>query len=196
MPATSDAPSYSFNAINCIKKNEITLNIYSTFTETPPSDQPSTDTQDYQPVYTQIGTLAPGKSASFSTPYIEARIVFTRSSDDFPVALAIIDSFESPDPTITVTDYDLAVTTEGWGFYQNYTSQPYSPVSLQFTDLVLNTPIDQLDDAAAAFFTQNGYPDLNYSLFSTVCYWATNSLYALQQWQHSFYCYEEALLHN
>jgi len=153
----------------------------------PVSDPPSTDASAYLPIYTSLGNVESG-SGSFSTSEPIARVVIARASDDFPLKLAIVDALNPPTQSVSVASADEAITDSCWTFYKSFASQPYSPVALQFNALVLNNnDASQLNAQAAAFFSQNGYPGVDFGTFSIVSYWATNSLYAFPG---SYYCYQ------
>src|SRR6202050_4976095 len=152
--------------------------VYST-ASSPVTTPPSTDAEAYQPVYTRLDTVAPSKKGSFSATSSPARIVITRETDDFPLALAIAETSVASSQAITVNAASYATTQKAWKFYQSFASEPYQPLSLQFSALVLNnTNTAQLDQQVASFFTANGDQGVDLGLFSIVSHWATNSLQA------------------
>src|SRR5262249_37627469 len=97
-----------------------------------PTNPPSTNPDDYIPIYTNLGTGAANGSGSFTPPDPLARIVIARESDEFPVKLAVADALDPSTQTITVSDSDEVIATSGWTFYQQFASQPYSPLALDF----------------------------------------------------------------
>jgi hypothetical protein len=83
-----------------------------------------------------------------------------------------------------------STTQKAWKFYQSFASEPYQPVALQFSELVLNsTDPAQLDQQVASFFTANGDQGVDLGVFSIVSHWATNSL---QAFPGTYWCYEPA----
>jgi hypothetical protein len=58
----------------------------------PVSGPPSVDADAYNPVYTRLGTVESAKKGSFSATSPQGRIVVARTIDDFPIAVAIVDS--------------------------------------------------------------------------------------------------------
>ena len=108
-------------------------------------------------------------TGSFSTSEPIARVVIARSSDQFPLKLAVVDAMNPPTQSVTVAQADEAITDSCWTFYQSFASQPFSPVALQFNDLILNnSDPSQLNTQVAAFFSQNGYPGCDFGTFSIV----------------------------
>ncbi len=163
--------------------------VYSTSTK-PVTTPPSVDADAYVPVYTRLGTVAPAKKGSFSTTSSLARIVVTRETDDFPLALAIVETSNASSQAVTVNAASYETTQKAWKFYQSFASEPYQPVALQFSELVLNnTNLAQLDQQVASFFTANGDQGVDLGVFSIVSYWATNSL---QTFPGTYWCYEPA----
>jgi hypothetical protein len=180
---STPAASYPFTVDNSYGQS---VTVYLTTCQ-PVSDPPSTDSSAYLPIYTSLGTVESG-SGSFSTSEPIARVVIARSADQFPLKLAVVDALNPPTQSVTVASADEAVTDSCWTFYKSFASQPYSPVALQFNDLILNNnDPTQLNTQVAAFFSQNGYPGVDFGTFSIVSYWATNSLYAFPG---SYYCYQ------
>lgn len=163
--------------------------VYST-ASSPVTTPPSTAAGAYQPVYTRLGTVAPSKKGSFSATAPQARIVITRETDDFPLAVAIVETSVASSQAITVNAASYATTQKAWTFYRSFASEPYQPVSLQFSALVLNTTnTAQLGQQVASFFTANGDQGVDLGLFSIVSHWATNSLRAFPG---TYWCYEPA----
>ena len=135
--------------------NELVV-VYSTASQ-PVTTPPSSDADAYQPVYTRLGTVAPAKEGSFTAASSPARIVVTRGTDDFPLALAIVETSDASSQAVTVNAASYATTQKAWKIYQSFASEPYQPVALQFSELVLNsTDPAQLDQQVASFFTANG----------------------------------------
>ena len=152
--------------------------VYSTASK-PVTTPPSSDADAYQPVYTRLGTVAPSKKESFTAASSPTRIVVTRETDDFPLALAIVETSDASSQAVTVNAASYATTQKAWKFYQSFASEPYQPVALQFSELVLNsTDPAQLDQQVASFFTANGDQGVDLGVFSIVSHWATNSLQA------------------
>ena len=168
--------------------NELVI-VYSIASK-PVTTPPSSDAGAYQPVYTRLGTVSPSKKGSFSATSSSARIVITRESDDFPLALAMVETSAASSQAITVNAASYATTQKAWKFYQSFASEPYQPVALQFSALVLNgTDPAQLDEQLASFFTANGDQGVDLGVFSIVSHWATNSLRAFPG---TYWCYEPA----
>ncbi len=168
--------------------NELVV-VYSTASQ-PVTTPPSSDADAYQPVYTRLGTVAPSKKGSFTAASSPARIVVTRGTDDFPLALAIVATSDASSQAVTVNAASYATTQKAWKFYQSFASEPYQPVALQFSELVLNsTDPAQLDQQVASFFTANGDQGVDLGVFSIVSHWATNSL---QAFPGTYWCYEPA----
>jgi hypothetical protein len=153
----------------------------------PVTNPPSTSATAYYPVYTRLGEVAAGATGHFSTPDPLARIVVSRASDEFPLAVAIVDTHTPVSQTVTVNTGDYNVAEKAWTFYKSYASQPYQPVAVQFSDLVLNTNPTTLSSQLASFFTANGFPGVDLDTFAMVSYWATNSLYAFPG---TYQCYQ------
>ena len=166
--------------------NELVV-VYSTASQ-PVTTPPSSDADAYQSVYTRLGTVAPSKKGSFTAASAPARIVVTRETDDFPLALAIVETSDASSQAVTVNAARYATTQKAWKFYQSFASEPYQPVALQFSGLVLNsTDPAQLDQQVASFFTANGDQGVDLGVFSIVSHWATNSLRAFPG---TYWCYE------
>jgi hypothetical protein len=163
--------------------------VYST-ASSPVTTPPSTEAGAYQPVYTRLGTVGAAKKGSFSATSSPARIVITRETDDFPLALAIVEPAVAGSQAITVNAASYATTQKAWKFYQSFASEPFQPASLQFSALVLDsTNTAQLDQQVASFFTANGDQGVDLGVFSIVSHWATNSL---QAFPGAYWCYEPA----
>jgi hypothetical protein len=75
--------------------------VYST-SSLPVSSPPSVDADAYNPVYTRLGTVEPAKKGSFSATSPQARIVVARTIDDFPMAVAIVNSGTPSSQAVTV----------------------------------------------------------------------------------------------
>ena len=163
--------------------------VYST-SSLPLSSPPSVDVDAYNPVYTRLGMVEMTRSGSFSATSSPARIVVARATDDFPIALAIVDSTAAGSQAVTVNAASYATAEKAWKFYQLYASEPYQPIAITFSGVVLNNANPaQLDQQVTSFFTANGYAGVDLGIFAMVCYWATNSLYAFPG---TYWCYEPA----
>ena len=163
--------------------------VYSTASK-PVTTPPSSDADAYQPVYTRLGTVAPSKKGSFTAASSPTRIVVTRETDDFPLALAIVETSDASSQAVTVNAASYTTTQKAWKFYQSFASEPYQPVALQFSELVLNsTDPAQLDQQVASSFTANGDQGVDLGVFSIVSHWATNWLPAFPG---TYWCYEPA----
>ncbi|MBZ5710980.1 hypothetical protein [Nannocystis pusilla] len=162
------------------------LNVYTT-TSKAPTQPPSSDPADYKQIYTLLGTVAANGVGHFAADEPIARVVVTRQSDEFPVKVSVANALTPGSGSISVAPADVTTAQAGWAFYQTFVSQPFSPVALEFSTLVENTPVTGLVAAAATFFTQNGAPGLTFGLFTALAYWASNQLYAFPG---TYYCYE------
>ncbi|WAS91141.1 hypothetical protein [Nannocystis punicea] len=162
------------------------LNVYTTMSQAP-TNPPSSDPADYVPTYTLLGTVPANGVGNFTTDEPIARVVVTRQANEQPVKVSVADALTPGSGSISVAPADLTVAQAGWTFYQNFSSQPFSPVALEFSALVENTPVAGLVDAAAAFFSQNDASGVTMGLFTAIGYWASNQLYAFPG---TYYCYE------
>jgi hypothetical protein len=174
-----------FTVNNNLNKSVV---VYTTITNVNP-DSPSTNPEDYIPVYTHMGTISANGSKDFQTDEAIARVVVVRESDQLPVKVSVAAEWDPGSQTFSVESTDEEVGESSWHFYQNYASQPYNPVSLQFNELVSDNASDPstLDDKTTTFFNTNGYPGVDYAIFTSVAYWAQNQLYAFPG---TYYCYE------
>jgi hypothetical protein len=113
--------------------------------------------------------------------------VITRQSDEFPVKLFVPNVLGPTTQGVTVAAADLNGTTTALRFYKDLVAQPYSPVSLQFNELLLDAGnVTSLDSKVAELLAASGYAGADYFGFSMVSYWAGNALFA---WPGTYYCY-------
>ena len=82
----------------------------------PLSSPPSVDADAYNPVYTRLGTVESTQKGSFSATSSPARIVVARAADDFPIALAIVDSTAASSQAVTVNAASYATADKAWIF--------------------------------------------------------------------------------
>lgn len=162
------------------------LKVYTTVSQAP-TQPPSSDPSAYVQTYTLLGTVPPNGAGNFTTNEPIARVVVTRQSDEFPVKVSVVSALTPGSGSISVAPADVAVAQAGWTFYQSFMSQPFSPVSLEFSALVASTPVTGLVEGAAKFFAANGAAGLTLGLFTAIGYWASNQLYAFPG---TYYCYE------
>ncbi|TWI42436.1 hypothetical protein IP92_05412 [Pseudoduganella flava] len=169
------------------------LTVYTTTTP-PVSDPPSTDPDAYTPIYTVLGTVAANSENTLDTGTLLSRIVIARQSDSFPVKLFVPDILGPLTQPVSVGTADLDGTTAALKFYNDYIAQPYSPVALQFNEIVLDSAnVGNLDAQVSALLVGNGYPGADYFGFSMVSYWANN---ALSAWPGTYYCYTVSSLNS
>src|SRR5262245_26351296 len=129
------ATTYPIN-VNSTYGNPVV--VYTTLSNAP-TNPPSTNPADYIPTYTELGTVAANGSGQFTTPASIARVVIARASDQFPLKLVMVNALHPDSQTITIAAADETTAASGWTFYQQYASQPFSPVALNFNQLVANT---------------------------------------------------------
>jgi hypothetical protein len=162
------------------------INIYTTMSKAP-TNPPSTDPAAYLPIYTLVGQVGPNGVFVVDNDEPIARVVITRQSDDFPLKVAVMSALSPGSGDIELSASDAATAESGWTFYKQFASQPSSPTSLGFAQLVENTDVSSLPDAAATFFSQNNASGVTFGLFSALGYWANNEL---QAFPGRYYCYE------
>ncbi|WP_256077368.1 hypothetical protein [Massilia sp. YIM B04103] len=176
----------SGNTVAITNQLNLTLTVYNTTSASPPTDPPSTEQSSYYPVYTKIATIAANATQNVVVPDALARLVICRGDNDFPITVYVPPIMGGG--ALTVANSDLPACQTAWSFYQTYVSQPYAPLALQFTELLLDdSNLLTLNDQISTFLSQNGYAGCDYFHFSIVAYWATNSLWA---WPGSYYCYQ------
>lgn len=153
------------------------------------ANPPSTDPASAVPTYTKLVSsngAVPFDTSLDGSEFI-TRLVIVRSSDQFPIKVAIVDQLDPSTQTVTLSDADETTAESGWTFYKSFCSQPYAPASLAFTSMVETTDATSLESTAEAFFNSNNAPGVTFGLFSAIGYWASNQLYAFPG---SYYCYE------
>ncbi len=161
------------------------LTVYTKTTK-PVSDPPSTDPADYTPIYTRLGSVPANGAQTLDTGTLVSNLVITRANDDFPVKYFVPDILGPPTQPVAVGGVDLSSAGNAWRFYMDLMAQPYSPVALQFHELLLDpVNINTLDSQVSALLASD-YPGADFFGFSMVSYWATNSLFA---WPGAYYCY-------
>lgn len=162
------------------------LNVYITTAPSPPTP-PSTDPAAYAQTYTLIGTVPANETVVLDTGTLLARLVITQEIGDFPVKLFVTSILGAPVQPVTIAQADLNNTAASFQFYQDYIAQPYSPVSLQFNEIVLAPQnVDTMDTLVSTLLVNSGYSGADYFGFSMVSFWANNSLFA---WPNTYYCY-------
>lgn len=146
--------------------------------------------EDFQQTYTQIGTVKGNASANINIGEALARLVFARSSDQFPVGLWVPNIIApSGTQSYKVTSGSEESSKQAWAFYKKYIAEPYSPVALQFNEILLNADnIETLNTQIDNFFNSTPYKGCSYFAFSIVSYWAQNYLYG---WSGVYYAYEK-----
>ncbi|GEM77083.1 hypothetical protein [Vibrio sagamiensis] len=145
--------------------------------------------EDLQQTYTKIGTVKGNASASINIDEALARLVFARSDNQFPVGLWVPNFFApSGTQSYTVTSESEEASNQAWAFYKMYIAEPYSPIALQFNEVLLNSDnIDTLNTQIDNFFSSTPYKGCSYFAFSIVSHWARNYLYG---WSGVYYAYE------
>src|SRR5262245_12663167 len=113
------------------------LTVYTTRAKDP-TDPPSTDPAAYVPIYTSIGTVPANGTATLDTGEVLSRVVIAREEDDFPIKLFVTEIFGPSVQPVTVEASDLTNTQAAFSFYKDHIAQPYSPLALQFNEIVLH----------------------------------------------------------
>lgn len=149
---------------------------------------PQADPSQFVPTYTRLDTIPGSGSKTLSLDDPVARLVFTRSSDDFPLKVFATNPVDFKPQPVTITADDQSNAEAALSFYKKLKSEPYAPVSLQFTELVLDTSnVLTLDSQVAKFLSENGYKSADYTNFTSVSYWAENRLAG---WNGTYYGFE------
>lgn len=155
---------------------DISVCVYSTFSQMASTAKPSLCAQDYYPIYTRLTEISAHSTATFETIETLSRLVITQSSNQFPVKLYIPD-FMDPMPATTVTVQDQQSCQQVWKFYQFYLSQPYSPLAVQFNEILLTEKnMTLLPSLISNLLNKNGYAG-QFSDISLLHYWVQNYLY-------------------
>ncbi|MCY4045183.1 MAG: hypothetical protein OXE99_08885 [Cellvibrionales bacterium] len=180
------------NAQNLVTiRNRLTvpLDVYSTV-EKPVTDTHDLHPEDFEQHYTKIGSIPAEGSSEINLSVALARLVMARATDQFPVALWVPDIL-APSGTqrFTVTEAMQSASNQAFAFYKHYIAEPYSPLSLQFNDILLNPAnVQSLNHQIETFFNNTPYKGCSYFAFSIVSYWALNYVYA---WPGTYYVYQK-----
>jgi hypothetical protein len=167
----------------------VELTVFNSFTTTSAVGSSSTNAEDYQTVYTQIGTVPANGELSFTTPDALCQLVIAEASNNFPVQ-EFVPPAGATSAATTVTQADLDECQQVYNFYLQFVSQPYSPAAIRFQEIFMTTTdMTKLESEVQTFFTDINMPGCTYGDWVIVCYWATNELDA---WDGSYYCYETA----
>jgi hypothetical protein len=156
---------------------DIPICVYSTFSKAAPSTTPSLCINDYYPVYTRLTEIAAQSTATFETIETISRLVITQSTNQFPIKLYIPD-FMDPTPSTKIVLQDKLSCQQAWKFYQFYLSQPYSPLAVQFNEILLTEKnMILLPELINDLLKKNGYAG-QFSDISLLHYWVQNYLYS------------------
>lgn len=155
---------------------EIAVCVYSTFSKVVPNTTPSLCANDYYPIYTRLTEIAAQSSATFETIETLSRLVISQSSNQFPIKLYVPD-FMDPTPSANITVQDQLSCQQAWKFYQFYLSQPYSPLAVQFNEILLTEKnMTLLPELISDLLSKNGYGG-QFADISLLHYWVQNYLY-------------------
>ena len=77
------------------------VKVYTTMSNAP-TNPPSTNPEDYVPIYTLIGTVAANTTGNLTTDEAIARVVITRQSDEFPLKVSVVNVLTSGSQNITL----------------------------------------------------------------------------------------------
>lgn len=156
-----------------------------TITAHHPVDPNNLTPSDLITVYTKVGTVPANTKKDLTLQEVLNRLAICRAQDDFPVKVFIPPILASSS-SVTVTTQDENACNNALAFYKSYQAQPYSPLAVQFTEIVLDeTQVVSIENLTNDLFQKNNL-GCKYTDFVLVSYWAKNSLYA---WPKIYYCY-------
>ena len=177
--------SYVVSVVNQTRND---LDIY---TFTVPQGASAANPDTLYPSYTKVGTAARNATTRYTPSEPLEDLAFTLVDTGQPVATAVTNLLGST--TVTITDADVTSSEKAFAFLKDFWGSPYSPVSLAFTDIIMNaTDLTQEQQQVDAWLTANK-EGFSYALFSAVMYWAENDIRA---WGGpiglTLYCYNPA----